>query len=207
MKKSGNAKFLFIAYDIADKIHKGDIKENEKLRGRSVLASRYNVSPETIRKAMILLSDMNIVRIVDKSGIIVESKENAEIFIQKYKVKKNLLDLKNNIKKKFEERQKIDNDILESLAEIETLAYPEKNLINLLIEFFPIEKSSPLLNNSAENMFFWEKTGATIVAVMRNNQLLTSPGQNIKLLNGDLVYYIGEEDTKERILKFNNSEI
>lgn len=207
MKKSVNAKFLSIAYDIADRIHKGDIKENEKLRGRSVLASRYNVSPETIRKAMILLSDTNIVKIVDKSGIIVESKKNAEIFIQKYKIKKNLFELKINIRKKFEERQKIDNDILETLAEIETLTYPEQNFNSFLTQIFTIEENSPLINKTAESMEFWEQTGATIVAIMRENQLLISPGSKIKLYNGDLVYYIGKEDTKERIIKFNKNEM
>ncbi len=51
-----------IAVDIAAKIVNGRYKEGERLHGRSTLASQYNVSPETIRKAVFLLQDMGIVK-------------------------------------------------------------------------------------------------------------------------------------------------
>ncbi|MDF2533128.1 MAG: transcriptional regulator, GntR family, partial [Clostridia bacterium] len=49
-----------IAIDIANKIVKGDIKEKDKISGRSVLASMYNVSPETIRRAVALLHESEV---------------------------------------------------------------------------------------------------------------------------------------------------
>lgn len=45
-------KYRQISLDIARKIINGDIKEGEKLYGRSELAALYNVSPETIRRAI-----------------------------------------------------------------------------------------------------------------------------------------------------------
>ena len=39
-----------IALDLANKIHTGDIKEGSTLYGRSILAGKYNVSPEKSHK-------------------------------------------------------------------------------------------------------------------------------------------------------------
>ena len=44
-----------IALDLANKIHSGEIQEGSVIYGRSILAGKYNVSPETIRRAIKLL--------------------------------------------------------------------------------------------------------------------------------------------------------
>ena len=44
-----------IAVDIASKVANGEYKIGAKLYGRSTLGGQYNVSPETIRRAMALL--------------------------------------------------------------------------------------------------------------------------------------------------------
>lgn len=201
MKKNTTSKFISIAYDIADRINKGNIKENEKLRGRSVLASRYNVSPETIRKSMILLSDMNIVTIIDKSGIFVKSKLNAEVFLQKYQARKNLLDFKKEIRTKIEEKQKIDRDILDIISDIETISYPESTFNMFSTQSFTVKEGSRLINNSATKIKLWKQTGATIIAVSRNNELIVSPGQDFEFNKDDLVYYIGKDYTKEKLVE------
>ena len=41
-----------IALDLANKIYNGEVKEGSTLYGRSILAGKYNVSPETIRRAI-----------------------------------------------------------------------------------------------------------------------------------------------------------
>ena len=38
----------------------------KKLSGRSTLASLYNVSPETIRRSIALLKDMDVVEVAEK---------------------------------------------------------------------------------------------------------------------------------------------
>ena len=53
-----------IALDLANKIYTGSIAEGSTLYGRSVLAGKYNVSPETIRRAIKLLEDIKIVESV-----------------------------------------------------------------------------------------------------------------------------------------------
>lgn len=47
--------YIQIALSIARRIAGGDVPEGAKISGRSKLSSEYNVSPETIRKAVRLL--------------------------------------------------------------------------------------------------------------------------------------------------------
>ena len=44
------AQYLQIAADVASRVAAGDLPEGERLFGRSVMASEYGVSPETIRR-------------------------------------------------------------------------------------------------------------------------------------------------------------
>ena len=74
-----------IAIDIANRIVSGDLSIGDKLYGRSSLASQYNVSPETVRRSISLLSDMDIVKVTKGSGIVINSVDNCLKFIDKFK--------------------------------------------------------------------------------------------------------------------------
>lgn len=71
-----------IAYDIAAKIACGEIKEQERFSGRSLMGAQYRVSPETIRRAMRLLSDMGITEIRENVGSVVLSKARAVEYVE-----------------------------------------------------------------------------------------------------------------------------
>ena len=49
-----------VAFDIATKIATGELEEGQKFTGRSLMSSQYGVSPETIRRALKQLSDMEM---------------------------------------------------------------------------------------------------------------------------------------------------
>ena len=55
------SQYLQIALDLATRIARGELAEGSRIYGRSVMASEYNVSPETIRRALRLLADMKVV--------------------------------------------------------------------------------------------------------------------------------------------------
>lgn len=59
-----------IAADIASKIANGHYEVGEKIYARSVLASQYGVSAETARRAISILSDMDIVDTARGSGVV-----------------------------------------------------------------------------------------------------------------------------------------
>ena len=73
------SQYLQIALDLARRIAKGELPEGSRVYGRSVMASEYNVSPETIRRALRLLSDMKVVEVKPKSGVVVLSADSAPL--------------------------------------------------------------------------------------------------------------------------------
>ena len=62
------AQYLQIALDLAGRIARGELAEGSRIYGRSVMASEYSVSPETIRRALRLLADMKVVEVRPQSG-------------------------------------------------------------------------------------------------------------------------------------------
>ncbi|WPC43031.1 TrkA C-terminal domain-containing protein [Clostridium sp. JS66] len=191
-----------IAIDIANRILSGDFSVGDKLHGRSSLSSYYNVSPETIRRAIILLNDMDIVEVIRGSGIIIKSVDNCVKFIDKFKdidsinlSRKEILDLINQ-KKLLEEKieGKIDELIDYSNRFINT---------NPFMPFeFKIYKGLSIIGNTISESKFWQNTGATIVGIRRKSNLILSPGPNAAFQEGDTLLVIGEEDVYGKIKKF-----
>ena len=72
------AQYLQIARDLAERIARGELPEGSRIYGRSVMASEYNVSPETIRRALRLLSDMKVVEVKPQSGAVVLSQQKTK---------------------------------------------------------------------------------------------------------------------------------
>ena len=77
MENDALPQYMRIARSIAQRIADGELMEGEKLSGRSKLSSEYNVSPETIRKAVQVLQDRAVVIVREQSGVYVLSAEQA----------------------------------------------------------------------------------------------------------------------------------
>ena len=80
-KQTKTPNYIKIAVDIAHRIINNEFLEGSKITGRTTLVSIYNVSPETIRRSLALLKDMNVVTINEKSGIIINNKTYAKEFL------------------------------------------------------------------------------------------------------------------------------
>ena len=78
------SRYQQIAVELAQKIADGWYTIGEKISARSTLASNYNVSPETARKAVNILVDLGIVTIRQGSGTYVASREKAHLFVERY---------------------------------------------------------------------------------------------------------------------------
>ena len=68
MENDALPQYMRIARSIAQRIADGELMEGEKLSGRSKLSSEYNVSPETIRKAVQVLQDRAVVIVRSARG-------------------------------------------------------------------------------------------------------------------------------------------
>jgi DNA-binding GntR family transcriptional regulator len=87
------ARYITIAMDIAERVLKGDYIEGQKISGRSTLSGLYNVSPETVRRALTLLQEAGVVRVMPGAGVYVNYVEAARDYLAEsgqYKVVKEM---------------------------------------------------------------------------------------------------------------------
>lgn len=191
-----------IAIDIASKIASGKYKVGEKIYGRSSLASQYSVSPETIRRAIYILKDVEIVDTERGSGIEIISLENAISFMKQYEDIETIHDLKKDIFNCLEEREKSDRELREKL---DTLL-DKTDRFQWANPFFPFEieitKANRYLGKNVSELNFWHNTGATIIAIKRRNAIIISPGPYANFLENDIFYFIGEENSYQRVKNF-----
>ncbi|HCX63077.1 MAG TPA: GntR family transcriptional regulator, partial [Clostridiales bacterium] len=90
-----------IALDIASRIVEKNLKIGEKIYSRSSISSQYKVSPETARRAINILSDLDIVETMKGSGVIIKSYENAVKYVRGFSDKQTIKSLINEINESF----------------------------------------------------------------------------------------------------------
>ena len=163
-----------IATDIASRIIKDEFFIGSKLFGRSVLASYYNVSPETIRRAIKLLEDVSIVAVKPGAGIVINSKEEAYKYIQKFQVVDSITSIRKEIKSLSEEKIKIEKSIENSINELIKYTETFKNTNPFAPFEIEVMESSKLLGKSISEVNFWQNTGATIIGIRRNGSVILS---------------------------------
>lgn len=195
-------RYMNIALDIAGRICNGEFKEGDRIFGRSTLASEYNVSPETIRRAINLLEDMQVVMPTQGSGIHISSLSNAYSFLKKFQNKDTIRSLKNEIKTLLSQKKDIENAINEKIDTIVDYSDRLKNLNVLTPLEIEIDDDSQLIGRTISETKFWNYTGATIIAIKRNDSLVLSPGPYGGFEKGDTIFVIGGADIIERIKQF-----
>lgn len=197
-------RYLKIAVDISARIASGDITEGERLKGRSVLSTEYNVSPETIRRAMAILSDKKVVQIVLGSGIVVSSKENAIQFLKNFRDTEDTDKLRLNLSELLEKRRAMDEQIQELTRKIiEMYRYKRSDVISPVE--VPLPPTSTVVGKSIGELEIWHNTGATIIGVIQDKQIIISPGPYYEFSKNDKVIIVGDENVVKRFHSFINS--
>lgn len=191
-----------IALNIALRISRGEIQESTKLYGRSVLASQYGVSPETIRRALKILEDVKIVETLESKGSVVISKEKAKEYVNKFNEHNDIRVKQRRLKELLFEHGKLSqeiNEIASSIVRINehfTIASP----FTAYEEVIP--ETSPLLGKTIGEVHFWQHTNATIIAIRRGDQIILSPGPYATLLANDIIIYIGDTKSVDAVISF-----
>ncbi|WP_124064912.1 TrkA C-terminal domain-containing protein [Clostridium sp. E02] len=181
-----------IAMNIASRIANGDLPENSKIYGRSVMASEYGVSPETIRKSMKLLSDMEIVTIKQNSGTIVLSKEKAKIYIDRFGSENNPRFIKKRLSELIKKQEEVNHQIIKlanSITQDDCNYLESTPFENYQTE---IIDGSPLIGCTLAELNFWQETRATVIAIRRAAHIILSPGPYMVLKKDDVIIYVGD---------------
>jgi len=195
-------RYMNIALDLAGRICNGEFKEGNRIFGRSILASEYNVSPETIRRAVNLLEDMQVVMPSQGSGIFISSLSNAYAFVKKFQNKETIRSLKSEIKELLVQKKDIENAINDRVEMIVDYSDRLKNLNVLSPLEIEIENGSGLIGKTISETKFWQNTGATIIAIRRKDSLILSPGPYGGFEKGDTIFVVGGEDVIKRVKQF-----
>ncbi|WNZ89038.1 TrkA C-terminal domain-containing protein [Streptococcus iniae] len=203
-REVGDSKYQKIAISVAQRIASGEYEVGEKLKSRTTIASTFNVSPETARKGLNILADLNILTLKHGSGAIVLSKEKAIEFINQYETTHSIAVIKEDIRENLKEHQEgmerlslLVNDFLmqsQSISKQFPLA-PYEIIVNKDSEHFG--KSIGVLN-------LWHQTGATVVAIEHQGELLISPGPYAVIKKGDHVYFVGDDQVYSRMKNYFN---
>ncbi len=192
------SQYLQIALDIARRIAKGELREGQRIYGRSVMASEYNVSPETIRRALRLLSDMKVVEVKPQSGVVVLSADSARRYIENFEESADVRALRQQLKDLMTEYAELNRRLSDTVTALiksrDTFAAADEPFPNYAV---PIPKDSPLIGRSIGELKFWQSTGGTIVAIRRGQTVILSPGPYAQLYGGDTLVLVGSPAAAE----------
>ena len=195
-------RYVKIAHDICSKILSGEFKEGDIIKGRSLLASTYNVSPETIRKAITILANEGIVEVKQGVGIFVDSIIKAKQYADKWDAQSTIDEQYNKVTSLIEEANKLNIKLQEALnAMIDNFKYQTNETINFQKATIP--QGCWLNKKTIGEVYFWNYTEATIVAVVSNGNIQTSPGPDYPLKEGDTLILVGKDEVSyDRVLSF-----
>lgn len=203
-KNDGLSMYQQIALDLAQRIVTGEIQSEQKLHGRSTLSSMYNVSAETIRRAVALLQEMHVVTVTPGSGIIVVSAKNACNFVERFHSLQSVGSLKQTVSDLLEEKAEIEKTLVQTIDQL--IAYSDR--LKNLSPYNPIEiKIQPgswVIGHNIAELRFWQETGGTIVALRRGDHSIISPGPFALFEEDDVVVVVGEEGIFSEVEKYLN---
>lgn len=202
MNNSSIPTYKKIALDIANKIQQNNINEGDILLGRSTLSSKYNVSPETIRRSMILLEDVEVVKTIKGKGILVLSREKAISFLNRNKSIDSIRSYKTEIDKLLTNRKEIETQLLKSIQGIIDYSSRFNEVNNIIPLEFVVPENCLYIGKTVGEIMFWQNTGATLIAVKRNDELLLSPGPYISLNPNDILIVVGNDNIRNSVPQF-----
>jgi len=205
-ENSVTSRYQEIALDIANLIYKEDIKEGDKLHGRSTLAGIYNVSPETVRRAIKLLEDVDVVKSYKGSGITILSKDKAFKYINKFKNIESVASYKATLATLLEQKTNLENDIVGTIDKIIDYTSRFSNTTAITPYEIEITDKCAFIGKSIGGVSFWQHTGGTIVGIKRDNDTILSPGPYATFELGDILLVIGEEKVYNAVKIFIEEE-
>ena len=68
-----------------------------------------------------------------------------------------------------------------------------------------VSEGSSLIGKTIEDSNFWQNTGATIVAIRRQEKIILSPGPYASFLLGDIIVVVGDVSMSDRVKSYINS--
>lgn len=199
-----SARYVKIAVDIATRIARGEYREGQRIFGRSYLAGRYNVSPETIRRALAILEERKVVKVQPGIGVVVCSHIAAENYLAEYGQRQILSDIQKQLGTYLEERRKLDLKIIRLTDELLDYTFKMATRFQRIHEF-RVEPGSPLIGKNLGETQFRSRTGGTILAIRRDGKEFVSPDANTIIRENDVLTVVAPEEAIRQSKELNLS--
>lgn len=132
----GTSRYESIARELASAIAIGHLAEGERFSCRK-LARRYKVSPETVRRSVLLLEEMRIARLDVGSGAVVLSCRHAKQYLKRLNRVDKAGRIQAGLQVLIEERRRLDQAI--DLATGELLSYLLRENNTVLVDEGEVE--------------------------------------------------------------------
>ena len=200
--KDSPASYQSIALDIAKRIANDEFPVGSKMSGRTLLASQYRVSPETIRKAVAILKEANVVAVSQGKEITVMSSQQALHFIEHNKEMMSAYSLRQELEMLIGRKEDNDRQFRKIVTQIMRYSDRLKNLTPFNPVEVRISSRSRVLGESLEAIRLWHHTGATVVAIRRGTEIIVSPGPNAVLQVDDRIVVVGSNDVLQKVTDF-----
>ncbi|MBB5336604.1 TrkA C-terminal domain-containing protein [Pectinatus brassicae] len=191
-----------IAVDLATRITEYEFLVGAKLSGRTLLASQYSVSPETIRKAVVMLKDAGVVQVSQGREILVISRECAAKFLTHQKQLHSVYSLRQELELLLKEKEDIDTRFRKVTTEIASYSDRLKNIQPYNPLEIIVTAESGLEGKTLRDLAFREMTGTLVIAVRRDKEMFIAPDPNIVLWKDDRLVVIGAVDKLEKLNAF-----
>lgn len=191
-----------IALDLARRIINQEFSVGEKISGRTLLAGQYSVSPETIRKAIFLLKDANIVSVSQGKELQIISSEQAFLFLTHQQEIVSTYSLKQELELLLQEKEDIDLRFHKITNEIMHYSDRLKNINPFNPMEIELSPQSGLIGKSLQELNFRKKTGCLIIAIRRKTQVFIAPEPAERLEELDRIVIIGSPESMQNIITF-----
>lgn len=194
--------YLQVAQDIASRVVRGEFPAGQRIYGRSTMASEYNTSPETIRRAFRLLADMKVLEVKPQSGAVVLSEDSARRYLSHFEAGETVRSLRAELQELTRQYAQLHGRFagtMEAFFQGQS-AFSESELPLPSYEV-PVPAGSELIGKNIGELKFWQSTGGTIAAIRRGRNLILSPGPYAELYAGDVVVLVGTPAAAEAASK------
>lgn len=195
-EQTGMARYEAIALDLARRIANCELAEGTRLLGRSSLAGTYQVSPETIRRAVAILHERGVVAAVAGSGIRILSQVAAQEYVDavgsQWRVEQEIRELRQLLR----ERKRLDEQIENALDQL--LKHTAGAMGTRHVEELVLGENSWAVGRSLGEIRLRTSTGVTAVAIIRNGEEYFSPPADMRLEAGDVLTIVGSDAARAR---------
>lgn len=200
------SRYQQIAVEMAEKIAEGWYQVGEKITARSTIATSFGVSPETARKALQILVDMGIVSIRQGSGAYIKSREKAQMFFERFSETVSIVQTKRAITEAIQKQRSELDHLNELLDDLVALTKRDHNTMYIIPHDMRLDENCNFIGKTIGELNIWQQTGATIVAVRRGRKTVFSPGPYEQLQAGDVILFVGNDSTRQRMLNLFNAK-